>query len=95
MLRKTKISKDCTTYVPDPEKVRDFFDSCGTSWEIEQGLWDMFQSSISNTTEIASAEVNAGRAYLYRRLMELIEAIEPPAGLKRGDLIQRNLKNGN
>ncbi|CAG5067950.1 hypothetical protein DYBT9623_00678 [Dyadobacter sp. CECT 9623] len=59
------------------EAINEFFSSVGSAKRIEGTLWYMLQASITNPNDPTDDQDNAERCYLYRRLKEFLEAIEP------------------
>lgn len=78
MLKSVKVQPGYNEYTPDKEAIEFFFDHIGSAKSAEETLWDMFQSSISNPDDTTEYVQNASRSFLYRRLVELLNAIEPP-----------------
>ncbi|KAA6441476.1 hypothetical protein FEM33_01705 [Dyadobacter flavalbus] len=78
MLQKaTKVAADYNEFKPSAEVIAEFFNYCGTAKKIEATLWDMLQGSLTNPELPTEAEQNAEQLFLFRRLKELLEAIEP------------------
>lgn len=82
----TKIASEYNAYVPDPEVIKEFFSCCGDASGINETLWDMFSESISSPDSGTEYRENAHRAFLYKRLTELMIALEPPAKFGKADL---------
>jgi len=58
------------------EAIQHFF-SCLSANGANETLWDMFSESISNPEAPTDHAENAKRSFLYKRLTELIMALEP------------------
>jgi hypothetical protein len=83
MLQNTKVSPEYAQYTPNADKIKEFFDYCGESTNINETLWSMFQSSICNPELPTETHENTTYAFLYKRLTELLVAIEPPRKMSR------------
>lgn len=58
--------------------INDLFSNLGSSHNIEKDLFEMLEQAVSNE-ELAHAQTSATFLYLYRRLKEHVEALEPYA----------------
>ena len=82
----SKVKEVGIPYTPDPKIIEQFFCYCGEASNINETLWDMFSESISSPDSCTSYQANAERAFLYKRLTELIVALEPHKKLAKNDL---------
>jgi RNAse (barnase) inhibitor barstar len=81
-------SKDVAlnTDIPYPKIIAEFFSNCGEAIGINETLWDMFYESISSPDSCTDYHANAERAFLYKRLTELLLVLEPQKKITKNDL---------
>jgi hypothetical protein len=84
--KSTKIAAEYNTYTPDPKIIEEFFGWFDGASSINEILWDMFSSSITNPACPSDHDENCTRSFLYKRLTELLVAIEPPKSVKHIDV---------
>lgn len=84
--KSTKIATEYNAYAPDPKLIEEFFRWFGRADNINEILWDMFSGSITNPACPSDHDENSTRSFLYKRLTELLVAIEPPKPVRHIDI---------
>jgi hypothetical protein len=77
MSKSNKIASGYNHVEINTDAVFHFFNVCGDAKDINEALWDMFASSISNPDDCVDAKLCAERSYFYKRLTEFISSVEP------------------
>jgi len=81
----TEIAEEHNTYLPNAQLIEEFFAWFDGAGNINEILWDMFSGSITNPACPSDHVENSTRSFLYKRLTELLVAIEPPKHNKQID----------
>lgn len=82
----TKIAPEYNAYVPNAKLIEEFFGWFDGAVSINELLWDMFEGSITNPACPTEHTENGHRSFLYKRLTELMTALEPPKRIRKSDL---------
>jgi len=75
MLHKSKLALSDSERID--QAIKEFFSNCGDSKNVESILWDMLFGSLTNPESSTEPHQNDQRMFLYKRLSEFLESIEP------------------